>query len=284
MNKIYLSDNLEILKQLPDESIDLIYVDPPFNTGNTQKRRTIKTVSDSNGDRVGFEGKTFKTIISKDSETYQYNDHYDNFIEGFLKPRLEESLRILKKTGSIYIHIDYREVHYVKILMDQIFGRKNFLNELIWCYDYGAKQKKKWPTKHDNILWYCKNSEHYYFDIEKCDRIPYMAPKLAGKEKAEKGKLPCDWQFITIVSPTGKEKTGYPTQKPLKLLQRLINTSCPDDGIVLDYFAGSGSTGHAALNCNKQFILVDSNPDAIKVMTKRFKDKNNIEYILKEEK
>jgi site-specific DNA-methyltransferase (adenine-specific) len=272
MNSVYLSDNLEILKQIPDESIDLIYIDPPFNTGNVQKRKTIKTILDTKGDRLGFSGKLFKTVTVAEAELYQYKDKYENFIEDFLKPRLQESYRILKKTGSIYIHIDYREVHYLKILMDQIFGRKNFLNELIWCYDYGAKQKKKWPTKHDNILWYSKNPEHYYFDIERCDRIPYMAPKLAGKEKAERGKLPCDWQFITIVSPTGKEKTGYPTQKPLKLLERLVKTSCPDGGVVLDFFAGSGSTGHAALNCNKTFILVDENSDAIKVMKKRFEN------------
>lgn len=283
MNKIYLGDNLEIIRSIEDESIDLIYIDPPFNTGNTQKRKNIKTVKDDNGDRSGFAGKKYKTIELSDKEL-SYNDHFDDYIEGFLRPRMVEAHRVLKKTGTIYLHLDYREVHYAKVMMDHVFGRHNFLNELIWCYDYGAKQKTKWPTKHDTILWYCKDSEHYYFDIERCDRIPYMAPKLAGKEKAEKGKLPCDWQFITIVSPTGHEKTGYPTQKPLKLLERLIKTSCPDGGVVLDYFAGSGSTGHAALNCNKLFILIDSNPDAIEIQRKRFEEYYPNEKIIYENK
>lgn len=269
MNEVYRSDNLSVLASMPDESIDLIYIDPPFNTGKTQKRKNIKTEADSQGTRIGFGGKSYKTVHSSEDKEFRYNDTFDDYIESFLRPRIEQAHRLLKTTGTFYLHLDYREVHYAKVLCDQIFGRENFLNEIIWAYDYGAKQKSKWPTKHDNILVYVKDIDCYYFDSTRIDRIPYMAPGLVGPDKAEIGKLPTDTWWMTIVSPTGKEKTGYPTQKPIKLLERIINASCPDDGIILDFFAGSGTTGDAAAKLNRSFILIDNNPDAIEVIKNR---------------
>jgi len=265
-NQIYFSDNLTYLKKFPSESIDLIYIDPPFNTGHVQSRRSMKTVADENGDRIGFQGRAYKTIHLGEKT---YKDQFDDFL-GFLEPRLMEARRILKPNGSIYFHIDYREVHYCKILLDQIFGRDSFLNEIIWAYDYGAQTKKKWPTKHDNILWYAKDPNNYIFNYEEIERIPYMAPGLVGKEKAANGKLPTDTWWHTIVPTNGREKTGYPTQKPLGILRRIIQASSTPEGTVLDFFAGSGTTGAACLEFNRQFILIDNNPQSIQIMKKRF--------------
>ena len=273
-NQIYFGDNLTILQKLPSESIDLIYIDPPFNTGHAQSRKTMKTVADENGDRIGFQGRAYKTIHLGEKA---YQDQFDDFI-GFLEPRLVEAYRILKPNGSLYFHIDYREVHYCKILLDQIFGRDSFLNEIIWAYDYGARTKKKWPTKHDNILWYAKDPNHYIFNFEEIERIPYMAPGLVGKEKAEKGKLPTDTWWHTIVPTNGSEKTGYPTQKPLGILRRIIMASSTPESTVLDFFAGSGTTGAACMEFGRKFVLMDNNPQSIQIMKKRFEGKE-IEWI-----
>ncbi len=268
-NQIYFGDNLTLLQNLPSESIDLIYIDPPFNTGHAQSRKSMKTIADENGDRIGFQGRTYKTIHLGEQA---YKDQFDDFI-GFLEPRLLEAYRILKPTGSLYFHIDYREVHYCKILLDQIFGRDSFLNEIIWAYDYGARTKKKWPTKHDNILWYAKDPNNYIFNYEEIERIPYMAPGLVGKEKAANGKLPTDTWWHTIVPTNGREKTGYPTQKPLGILRRIIQASSTPESTVLDFFAGSGTTGAACLEFKRNFILMDNNPQSIQIMAKRFSGK-----------
>lgn len=265
-NKIYFGDNLPILKTLPSESIDLIYIDPPFNTGKSQSRKQIKTVADENGDRVGFQGRAYRTI---EVGQKAYHDQFDDYL-GFLEPRLLEAHRLLKPHGSLYFHIDYREVHYCKILLDQIFGRDSFLNEIIWAYDYGARTKKKWPPKHDNILWYAKDPNNYIYNIDQIDRIPYMAPGLVGKEKAERGKLPTDTWWHTIVPTNGPEKTGYPTQKPLGVMRRIIRASSNQGDLVLDFFGGSGSTGAACLEFSRNFILIDNNPQSIQIMHKRF--------------
>lgn len=268
MVDIRFGDNLELLKEIDSESIDLIYIDPPFNTGKTQRRTSIKTVQDEDGARVGFLGKHYKT---ETLGTKSYNDAFDNFME-FLEPRLLEAYRVLKKQGSLYFHIDYREVHYCKILLDQIFGRDSFLNEIIWAYDYGARTTKKWPAKHDNILYYAKDPDHYTFNYDAIDRIPYMAPGLVGPEKAAKGKTPTDTWWHTIVSPTGKEKTGYPTQKPEGILRRIISASSNPGDMVLDFFAGSGTTGAVCNELGRNCILIDNNPEAIEVMKKRLQD------------
>jgi site-specific DNA-methyltransferase (adenine-specific) len=274
-NKIYFGDNLSILQEFPSESVDLIYIDPPFNTGKVQGRTQIKTVRSENGDRVGFQGERYETIKIG---TKSYSDLFDDFL-GFLEPRLKEAYRILTPNGSMYFHIDYREVHYCKILLDTIFGRECFLNEIIWAYDYGARSKNKWPAKHDNILVYVKNPDDYVFNYDDIERIPYMAPGLVGPEKAERGKTPTDTWWHTIVPTNGKEKTGYPTQKPLGILKRIVQASSPQNGLVLDFFAGSGTTGAACLELGRKFILVDKNQEAMEVMARRFDGVANIEWV-----
>jgi site-specific DNA-methyltransferase (adenine-specific) len=274
MNKIIFADNLAVLQAMPSESISLIYIDPPFNTGKVQSRKQLKTVRDIQGDRVGFKGQTYKTTFLGEKS---YQDTFSDYL-GFLEPRLREAYRILTPDGSIYFHIDYREVHYCKILLDKIFGRESFLNEIIWAYDYGARSKNKWPTKHDTILWYAKDSDNYIFNYDQIDRIPYMAPGLVGPEKAAIGKTPTDTWWHTIVSPNGKEKTGYPTQKPLGIIRRIILASSRPKDTVMDFFAGSGTFGEAALELDREFILVDSNPEAIEVMRKRFAKHPNVKF------
>lgn len=269
MNKVIFADNLEVLRAMPAESVSLIYIDPPFNTGKVQSRKQLKTERHESGDRIGFKGQMYRTTVLGQKS---YMDKFDDFL-GFLKPRLREAYRILTPDGSIYFHIDYREVHYCKILLDQIFGRESFLNEIVWAYDYGARSKNKWPAKHDTILWYAKNPDNYIFNYDELDRIPYMAPGLVGPEKAALGKTPTDTWWHTIVSPNGKEKTGYPTQKPLGIIRRIVQASSRPGDTVMDFFAGSGTFGEAALELGRHFILVDNNPEAIEVMRKRFTGK-----------
>ncbi|MDR3152101.1 MAG: site-specific DNA-methyltransferase [Bifidobacteriaceae bacterium] len=266
MNKVFHGDNLSVLKSIKNNTIDLIYVDPPFNTGVDQSRVIKKVKKSAKGSVTGFKGQRYEV---KDIGSYSYSDSYYNFLD-FLKPRLVEAKRVLKKTGTLYIHLDFREVHYVKIFLDKLFGRQNFLNEIIWAYDYGGKAKNKWPTKHDTILVYVKDKNKYFFSSSSVDREPYMAPGLVTKEKALRGKLPTDVWWYTIVSPTGKEKTGYPTQKPLGILKRIISASSKEGDTILDFFAGSGTTGEAAASLNRRFILVDENDEAVLVIRKRF--------------
>ena len=266
MNRILRSENLAALRKIPDASIELIYIDPPFNTGTTQKRDRIKTIRDEAGDRTGFGGKRYRTV--KTAAAASYIDAFDDYV-GFLRPRMEEARRVLTPTGSLFVHIDPREVHYVKVMLDGIFGRASFQNEIIWAYDYGARSKKRWPSKHDNILWYTKDPERFTFNLEASDRIPYMAPGLVGAKKAARGKTPTDVWWHTIVSPTGKEKTGYPTQKPLGILERIIRVHSNKGDTVLDFFAGSGTTGEAAVKNGRKFLLIDENPEACKVMRRR---------------
>src|SRR5437868_3462539 len=251
-------------------SVALMYIDPPFNTGRRQSRLRMRTVQDDRGDRVGFGGRRYRTelIESPTGELAGYADRFDNFL-GFLRPRLEEAYRVLTPTGSLFFHIDYREVHYCKVMLDQIFGRECFQNEIVWAYDYGARPKNRWPAKHDNILWYTRDPEQYTFNLEECDRIPYMAPGLVGEEKAARGKTPTDVWWHTIVSPTGKEKTGYATQKPLGILERIVRVHSNPGDLVLDFFAGSGTTGEAAAKHGRRFLFIDESANAVNVMKKR---------------
>jgi site-specific DNA-methyltransferase (adenine-specific) len=266
LNRILQSENLAALRSLESASIPLIYIDPPFNTGTTQRRPRLKTVRDEAGDRTGFGGHRYRT--EKTGDATSYADTFDDYL-GFLRPRLIEAHRILTATGSLFVHIDPREVHYVKVMLDEIFTRTCFQNEIIWAYDYGARSKKRWPAKHDNILWYTKHPTNYTFNLDATDRIPYMAPGLVGEEKAARGKTPTDVWWHTIVSPTGKEKTGYPTQKPLGILERIIRVHSNPGDTVLDFFAGSGTTGLAAAQNKRRFILVDQNPEATALMKSR---------------
>lgn len=271
MNKIIHSKALEHLPSIKDNSVDLIYIDPPFNTGKIQKYTRIKTIQSDSGDRTGFAGKNYTTeIVSSKS----YSDSFPDYCS-FIKPHLEESFRTLKDNGSFFIHLDYREIHYIKIILDEIFGRENFQNEIIWAYDYGARSKTKWPCKHDNILWYTKDPDNYTFNFDEMDRIPYMAPGLVGKEKAEKGKTPTDVWWMTIVPTNGKERTGYPTQKPLKLIERIIKIHSNPNDLVLDFFAGSGTTGAAAKLSNRNYILIDENLEAINIINSRLESIKN---------
>jgi site-specific DNA-methyltransferase (adenine-specific) len=247
-------------------SAALIYVDPPFNTGTRQSRTRMKTVRDEAGDRVGFGGRRYRT--ERVEEAGGYGDRFEDFL-GFLRPRLEEARRVLSATGSLFFHIDYREVHYCKVMLDEIFGRQCFQNEIIWAYDYGARAKRRWPAKHDNILWYTRDPELYTFHLDECDRIPYMAPGLVGAEKAARGKTPTDVWWHTIVSPTGREKTGYATQKPLGILERIVKVHSSPGDLVVDFFAGSGTTGEAAARNGREFLLVDESAEAISVMESR---------------
>jgi len=251
---------------MPDGCAQLIYIDPPFNTGRVQQRGTSVTTRTDAGNRVGFKGQRYEivreTVLSYDDE---FADYW-----GFLEPRLEEAWRLLAETGTLYLHLDYREAHYAKVLLDALFGRDCFLNEIIWAYDYGGKAKNRWPAKHDTILVYVKDPKKFYFNSAAVDREPYMAPGLVTPEKVALGKLPTDVWWHTIVSPTGKEKTGYPTQKPLGILRRIIQASSAEGDLVMDFFGGSGTTGAAAIELGRRFVLMDQNPEAIAVMRERF--------------
>ena len=257
-------------------SAALIYIDPPFNTGRRQTRLRMKTVQDESGDRVGFGGRRYRTeLVRPAGEIAGYADQFDDFL-GFLRPRLEEAYRVLAPTGSLFFHIDPREAHYCKVMLDEVFdfkgpgsGRQCFQNEIIWAYDYGARATKRWPAKHDTIFWYTRDPEQYTFNLGESDRIPYMAPGLVGAEKAERGKTPTDVWWHTIVSPTGKEKTGYATQKPVGILERIVRVHSNPGDLVLDFFAGSGTTGEAAARNGRSFCLVDQNAEAIAVMERR---------------
>ncbi len=320
-NRVYFGDNLPILRRTPSESVDLIYIDPPFNTGKVQERTTLKTLRDQNGDRTGFAGYQYRSVRLG---TKSFVDTFDSYIEDFLTPRLVEAHRILKPQGSLYFHIDYREVHYCKILLDGIFGRRCFLNEIIWAYDYGGRPRTRWPAKHDNILYYAKDPTQYLFNAGEIDREDYMAPGLVGPEKAKRKKLPTDtwwpvyvgpkrvaapsdtwwvhysknkshtdvsiadkpqlrgqndvwWQ--TIVPTASKEKTGYPTQKPRRLIDRIVKASSVEGSMVMDFFAGSGTVGESCLELNRRFILIDNNRSALEVMARRFPASANIKWI-----
>ncbi len=267
MLDIHFGDNLNIIRTFPDASFDLIYIDPPFNTGKAQSRTQLRTVQDDAGDRTGFQGKRYRTIPLS---TRSYADVYDDFL-GFLEPRFLEARRLLTPTGSFFLHIDYREVHYCKVLLDAIFGRTSFINEIVWAYDFGGRATTRWSPKHDTILWYANNPAQYTFRYDDIDRIPYMAPALVGPEKAARGKTPTDTWWNTIVSPSGKEKTGYPTQKPLAIINRIIRVHSNPGDRVLDFFAGSGTTGEAAVRLGRSAVLIDDNPTAIQVMAERLR-------------
>jgi site-specific DNA-methyltransferase (adenine-specific) len=267
-DQILLGDCLELLPGFAESSFQLIYIDPPFNTGHEQTRKTLQTVSDETGDRVGFEGRRYTTRLLSESS---YLDTFEDYM-AFLAPRLEQAHRLLAREGTLYFHIDYREAHYCKLLLDEIFGRECFLNELIWAYDYGARSRRRWPSKHDTILVYVRDPAAYYFDAEDVDREPYMAPGLVTPEKAARGKLPTDVWWHTIVPTNGAEKTGYPTQKPEGIVRRMVLASSRPGDWCLDFFAGSGTLGAVAAQLGRRYVLIDSNPKAVEVMRTRLGD------------
>jgi site-specific DNA-methyltransferase (adenine-specific) len=278
-HKIYFGDNLPILESMADGSVSLIYIDPPFNTGKLQRRTRIKTTRSASGDRTGFTGNRYQTVKVGTQEYRDIFESSEQYLE-FLEPRLQQAYRLLSADGSLYFHCDYREVHYCKVmLLDKIFGRESFINEIIWAYDYGGRPKDKWPPKHDNILYYVKDPDNYVFNSNDIDRIPYMAPGLVGPEKAERGKLPTDTWWHTIVPTNSKERTGYPTQKPVGITNRIVRASSRPGDAVLDFFAGSGTIGESCLALGRRFILIDDNLQALQVMARRFAGCEGIEWI-----
>ncbi|HEY3612603.1 MAG TPA: site-specific DNA-methyltransferase [Gaiellales bacterium] len=264
-DRIITGDNLAILPTLAAGAFQMIYLDPPFNTGTAQTRRTLATAADAEGDRVGFAGRRYATRLLAESS---YRDAFDDYL-AFLEPRLREARRVLHETGTLYFHIDYREAHYCKLLLDEIFGRECFLNEIIWAYDYGARSKRRWPAKHDTILVYVKDSGRYLFDAAEVDREPYMAPGLVTPEKAARGKLPTDVWWHTIVPTNGREKTGYPTQKPEGIVRRMVLASTRPGDWCLDPFAGSGTLGAVARATGRRFVLIDESEVATAIATRR---------------
>jgi site-specific DNA-methyltransferase (adenine-specific) len=265
VKKIILGENLAALAELPDAFAQLVYVDPPFNTGRSQTRERLKVRADEAGERVGFGGKRYRVERVGASG---YADRFDDYV-GFLLPRIEASLRCLDRRGSLFVHLDAREVHYVKVALDELLGREAFMNEIVWAYDYGGRPKNRWPMKHDTILWYARDPNDYVFHHDAIDRIPYMAPRLVGPEKAARGKTPTDVWWHTIVPTSGREKTGYATQKPLGILSRIVNVHTDPGAVVLDFFAGSGTTGEAAALAGRGFVLVDQSREAVDVMASR---------------
>jgi site-specific DNA-methyltransferase (adenine-specific) len=265
IDQILLGENLELLPGFASESFQLVYLDPPFNTGKVQTRRTLQAVRDEDGERTGYQGRRYRTKLLAESS---YRDQFEDYL-AFLAPRLEQAHRLLAREGTLYFHIDYREAHHCKLLLDEIFGRDCFLNEIIWAYDYGARAKRRWPAKHDTILVYVKDQGAYFFDAEEVDREPYMAPGLVTAEKAARGKLPTDVWWHTIVPTNGHEKTGYPTQKPEGIIRRMLQASTRTGDWCMDFFAGSGTLGAVAAQLGRHYVLIDSNPRAVEVMRTR---------------
>jgi len=265
-DEVILADNLAVLEGFADETFQLVYIDPPFNTGKRQGRRTLQTTADGEaGDRTGFGGRRYRTRLLAESS---YADQFDDYL-GFLLPRFEHARRLLTPSGTFYLHVDYREAHYCKLALDEAFGRDCFLNEIIWAYDYGARPKRRWPAKHDTILVYVKTPGEHHFDAEAVDREPYMAPGLVTAEKAERGKLPTDVWWHTIVPTNGSEKTGYPTQKPEGVIRRIVQASTAEGDWCLDFFAGSGTLGAVAAKLGRRYVLIDESPEAVAVMRAR---------------
>lgn len=270
MSTVILGDNLKVLPCIPAKSFDLIYIDPPFSTGKVQRKTTLKTEQNQEGSRIGFQDKLYTSVPQS---TYEFPDIFDDYME-FLRPRLDEAYRVLAPHGSMFLHLDYRQVHYAKVLMDIIFRKSSFMNEIIWAFDYGARSKSRWACKHQTILWYAKDPKHYTFNYDKIERVPYMAPGMVSAEKRARGKALTDVHWHTIVPTNGKEKTGYPTQKPLGLIKGLVEVHSKPGNWVCDMFAGSGTLGEAAALLGRSFTLIDNNPTAFEIMKKRLAQYN----------
>lgn len=265
MKRIFQGDNLQVLRTLPREHARLIYIDPPFNTGRTQSRDRMQVRAAAHGERKGFGDRRYEV---ERIDSPRYEDEHEEYLP-FLMSRIEAALPCLTRDGSLFVHLDYREVHYVKVALDGLLGRDHFRNEIIWAYDFGGRPKRWWPAKHDTLLWYVLDPQRYVFQFDEMDRIPYMAPGLVGKEKAARGKTPTDVWWHTIVPTNGKEKTGYPTQKPLGVLDRIIKVHSEPGDTVLDFFAGSGTTGESAARLGRGFVLIDEQHEAVEIMRRR---------------
>jgi site-specific DNA-methyltransferase (adenine-specific) len=259
-------DCADVLPRLPGDAFDVVYVDPPFNTGRARRHERLRVVADDDGDRAGFAGRRYRSEAR--GAALQFDDAFDDYL-GFLMPKLAEARRVLAEHGTLYVHLDPREAHYVKVALDALFGRECFLNEIVWAYDYGGRPRRRWPPKHDTILVYVRDPARYHFDDDEVDREPYMAPGLVTPEKRARGKRPSDTWWHTIVPTNGAERTGYPTQKPEGVVRRMVAASSRPGGWCLDFCAGSGTLGAAARALGRQFVLVDVSPDAIAVAARR---------------
>ena len=263
--EILHGDNLELLPRFADGEFQLVYLDPPFNTGRDRRARPVRVTADPTGDRVGFGGRRYAT---RAADGAGYGDRFGDYAS-FLAPRLRELRRVLDPTGTLYLHLDWRESHRAKLLLDDLFGPECFLNEIIWAYDFGGRSNRRWPAKHDTILVYVRDALRYHFDAAAVDREPYMAPGLVTPEKAARGKLPTDVWWHTIVGTSSRERTGYPTQKPEGVLRRIVAASSRPGDTVLDPFAGSGTTGAAAAALGRGYVLIDNSAEAVAVMHRR---------------
>jgi site-specific DNA-methyltransferase (adenine-specific) len=259
------ADCADVLPRLPGGAFDMVYVDPPFNTGRAQRHERLRVVADDAGDRAGFAGRRYR---SESRGALQFDDAFDDYA-AFLVPKLAEARRLLAPHGTLYVHLDPRESHYVKVALDGLFGRACFLNEIVWAYDYGGRPRRRWPPKHDTILVYVRDPAAYHFDDTEVDREPYMAPGLVTPEKRARGKRPSDTWWHTIVPTNGTERTGYPTQKPEGIVTRMVAASSRPGGWCLDFFAGSGTLGAVAAKLGRRYVLVDASPDAIAVARRR---------------
>jgi site-specific DNA-methyltransferase (adenine-specific) len=259
------ADCAQVLPRLPDGAFELIYIDPPWGTGETRRHTRLSATRVQEGGRTGFGGNRYATSPLGEMA---YADRFEDYA-AFLAPKLERARELLAPQGTLYVHLDYREAHYVKVALDAIFGRECFLNEIIWAYDYGAKPLRRWPAKHDTILVYVREAGHHLFDADAVEREPYMAPGLVGAQKAARGKRPTDTWWHTIVPTNGSERTGYPTQKPEGVVRRIVSASSTPGGWCLDFFAGSGTLGAVCAALGRRCVLVDSNPQAVAVMAAR---------------
>ena len=240
---------MAVLEQLPSNEIDLIYIDVLFGTGNTFK---------------DYADPIFNSISD---------------IRDFYYPRYTEMKRVLKSTGLIYVHCDYRISHYTKLLLDEVFGASQFRNEIIWYYNSSPRKKKDFGKRHDTIFRYSKTNYYYFNDQSQYIRQEYSktAPRGYEKEKyySPLGKVRDDVWNIPILGQNDKsERIGYSTQKPLVLLFPIIDSSCPPGGLVADFFCGSGTTLVAASILDRKYLGCDINPDAISIAEKRLTDRN----------
>lgn len=246
-NVVYLSEASRLMSELSEGSIDLIYADPPFGTNNRQR-----------------------------SGDLSYSDSFDDYVQ-FIKEHAAHLQRVLNDSGTAYVHLDYRWVHYAKVELDLTFGRENFLGEIVWSYNFGGRGKNFFAKKHDTILVYAKQKGHHVFNYDDIDRIPYKAPEMQyvgrSREEAERriaaGQVPTDVWDIPIIGTNSRERVGYPTQKPTSLIRRIVVASSPVGGVVLDPFCGSGTTAIVAASVGRRFIVCDKSEDAVRVTGER---------------
>jgi len=255
INKLICGDNLEVLRKIPKESIDLIYIDPPF-----------------------FTNKQYEVVWGDEAETRSFEDRWEGGVEHFiswLKPRVQAMHDVLKPTGSFYLHCDWHANAHIRIMLDKIFGKENFQNEIIWHYTAGARGKNRWARKHDNIYFYTKSGK-WTFNWEAIAEpftsgmTKWRYTKGGQKEKSMPiGRVPDDVFNIQIINTMAKERVGYPTQKPEALLERIIRASSNPGDVVADFFCGCGTTVAVAQKLKRKWIGVDISPTAIKIMERR---------------